>query len=64
MFREPLELLASLMRAWRGPSSDPYAGVPEPRRHGPAGPRAAVAVTEPQPDRTVDATGGPGRSPR
>ncbi len=40
-----------------GPSEDPDAGVREPRRGGPAGRGSAVALSEPEPDRSVAAIG-------
>jgi hypothetical protein len=40
-----------------GPTQDPYAGVREPRKRGPAGGHAGVAVMEPEPDRPARADG-------
>jgi hypothetical protein len=38
---------------------DPYAPVREPRRRGPGGRSAAIAVEEPEPSTTVRARGNP-----
>jgi hypothetical protein len=40
-----------------GPAQDPYAGVREPRKRGPGGRNASVAVMEPEPDQSVSAIG-------
>ena len=40
-----------------GPRQDPYAGVREPRKRGPGGRNASVAVMEPDPDQSVSAIG-------
>ena len=40
-----------------GPTPDPYAGVREPRKRGPAGGHAGLAVMEPEPDRPAPAVG-------
>ena len=44
-----------------GGPSDPYIGVREPRRRGPSGRSASVALLEPKPDQSVDAIGRLGR---
>ena len=61
MFFQRLKQLAARLMGWRGPSSgpsqDPYAGVREPRKRGPAGRHSAVAVMEPEPHQSVGAIG-------
>ena len=57
----PFRLIARLLRTLFGhrrlpPSDeDPYAGVREPRRHGPRGRESAVALMEPESAPQVDA---------
>jgi hypothetical protein len=62
---ERLKQLAKRLMAQRpppwGPSADPYAGVRQPRKHGPRGRDAAVAVAEPDEDGFVRAVGPSGR---
>ena len=53
--RRALALLLTRFRPPAPPPEDPFASVREPWRGGPGGRSAAVAVREPDPDRTVDA---------
>jgi hypothetical protein len=58
MFRALREFVARLLARrppGADPSRDPYAGVRQPRRTGPGGRTSAVALMEPEPDRSVDA---------
>ena len=57
MFEKARRALALLLMRFRPPAppEDPYASVRQPRRHSPGGRNAAVAVTEPDPDRAADA---------
>ena len=61
MFFERLKRIAARLMGLRGPlfgpPLDPYAGVREPRKRGPAGRGSAVAVMEPEPDPSVVAIG-------
>ena len=61
MFLEGLKQFAARLVNWippsPGPSEDPYVGVREPRKRGPAGRTSSVAVKEPEPDQSVDAAG-------
>jgi hypothetical protein len=60
MFRVLKKIIARLLGFGRqrppsSPPHDPYAGVPEPRRHRPSGGQTAVAMMEPDPPGSVDA---------
>lgn len=61
MYFERLRRLAArlMSRGWPSPDApeDPFVGVREPRRRGPGGRSAAVALMEPEPDRSIEATG-------
>ena len=55
--RSPLD---ALLRGWHPPSepsSDPFAGVREPRRRKPGGRSSGVALMEPEPSEVVRAIG-------
>ena len=59
MFESARRALALLLTRFRPPASppeDPYVSVREPRRRGPGGRSAAVAVREPDPDKGSDLT--------
>ena len=57
MFETARRALALLLTRFRpaSPPEDPYVSVREPRRRGPGGRSAVVAMREPEPDRTTDA---------
>ena len=58
MFRSLREFVARLLgrhRPGADPSGDLYAGVRQPRRSGPGGRTSAVALMEPELDRSVNA---------
>jgi hypothetical protein len=63
MFPFVRRIAALLGRFWTGsppdlpenPATDPFPGVREPRRQGPAGRGAAIALAEPGPDNDVRA---------
>ena len=61
MFFERLKRIAARLMGRGGPQfgppTDPYAGVREPRKRGPAGRHSAAAVMEPEPDRSITAAG-------
>ena len=61
MFFERLKRIAARLMGRGGPllepPMDPYVGVREPRKRGPAGRHSAAAVMEPDPDRSVTAAG-------
>jgi hypothetical protein len=68
MLQELRLKMLRIMRGWTPPQGEPPyepdIGVREPKRHGPAGRGAAVAVEEPGPDRFIDAIGAAPRNER
>ena len=59
MFQFVRRMVADLLnRLWpSSPPEDPYAAVREPRRRNPGGRSSAMALAEPEPQRTVWAAG-------
>jgi hypothetical protein len=57
MFESARRALALLLTRFKPPAppEDPYVSVRQPHRRNPGGRSAAVAVREPDPDRTADA---------
>jgi hypothetical protein len=55
----------ALLRGWQLPpwdaGEDPYAAVKQPKHRGPTGRESAIAVSEPEPDQSVDVLARPRR---
>lgn len=68
MYFERLRVIAARLMGRHGPlfdpPLDPYAAVRQPRKRGPGGRHSAVAVIEPEPDRSVAAIARDSSTPR